>query len=57
LSSLSVFFRQFDELFAMNDLKIFTGRANVGLSKRICDYLGIAQGQLSVGNFPVGETQ
>ncbi len=41
----------------MNDLKIFSGRANLGLAKSICDYLGIPQGQLSVGNFPDGETQ
>ena len=41
----------------MNDLKIFSGRANIGLAKRICDYLGIPQGMLTVGNFPDGETQ
>ncbi|MDR0611826.1 MAG: ribose-phosphate pyrophosphokinase [Planctomycetaceae bacterium] len=41
----------------MNDLKIFSGRANPGLAKQICDYLGIPQGQLTVGNFPDGETQ
>ncbi|MDR3199505.1 MAG: ribose-phosphate pyrophosphokinase [Planctomycetaceae bacterium] len=41
----------------MNDLKIFSGRANPGLARQICDYLGIPQGQLAVGNFPDGETQ
>jgi ribose-phosphate pyrophosphokinase len=41
----------------MNDLKIFSGRANLGLAKQICDYLGIPQGQLTVGHFPDGETQ
>ncbi len=41
----------------MNDLKIFSGRANIGLAKSICDYLGIPQGQISIGNFPDGETQ
>ena len=41
----------------MNDLKVFSGRANSGLAKRICDYLGIPQGLLTVGNFPDGETQ
>ncbi|HBT77542.1 MAG TPA: ribose-phosphate diphosphokinase [Planctomycetaceae bacterium] len=40
----------------MNDLKIFSGRANAGLAKSICDYLGIDLGTLSVGNFPDGET-
>ncbi|MDR0704390.1 MAG: ribose-phosphate pyrophosphokinase [Planctomycetaceae bacterium] len=44
-------------LYNMNDLKIFSGRANPGLAKQICDYLGIPQGQLAVGNFPDGETQ
>ncbi|MDR2755853.1 MAG: ribose-phosphate pyrophosphokinase [Planctomycetaceae bacterium] len=41
----------------MNDLKIFSGRANPCLARQICDYLGIPQGQLAVGNFPDGETQ
>jgi ribose-phosphate pyrophosphokinase len=41
----------------MNDLKIFSGRANSGLARRICDYLGISQGQITVVNFPDGEIQ
>lgn len=41
----------------MNDLKVFSGRANPALAQQICHYLGIAQGILSVGNFPDGETQ
>ncbi|MCL2305860.1 MAG: ribose-phosphate pyrophosphokinase [Planctomycetaceae bacterium] len=41
----------------MSDLKIFSGRANPNLTKKICDYLGIQQGQIHVGNFPDGETQ
>lgn len=41
----------------MNDLKVFSGRANPGLARQICDYLGIPQGLLTVGNFPDGETQ
>ncbi|MCL2744626.1 MAG: ribose-phosphate pyrophosphokinase [Planctomycetaceae bacterium] len=41
----------------MNDLKIFSGRANTGLVKRICNYLNIPQGLIAVGNFPDGETQ
>ncbi|MDR3182391.1 MAG: ribose-phosphate pyrophosphokinase [Planctomycetaceae bacterium] len=41
----------------MNDLKVFSGRANIRLAKLICDYLGMPLGQLSVGNFPDGEIQ
>ena len=41
----------------MSDLKIFSGRANPNLTKKICDYLGIQQGLIHVGNFPDGETQ
>ncbi len=40
----------------MSDLKIFSGRANPNLTKKICDYLGIQQGHILVGNFPDGET-
>ena len=39
----------------MNDLKIFSGRANPKLAKRICDYLGLPLGVNSLGNFPDGE--
>ncbi len=39
----------------MNDLKIFSGRANSELSSRICEYLGLPLGQISLGNFPDGE--
>ena len=41
----------------MNDLKVFSGRANLGLAKKICEYLGVSQGMLTVGNFPDGETR
>ncbi|MGL6195918.1 MAG: ribose-phosphate diphosphokinase [Thermoguttaceae bacterium] len=41
----------------MSDLKIFSGRANSVLTKKICDYLGIQQGQILVENFPDGETR
>ena len=41
----------------MSDLKIFSGRANASLTKKITDYLGIQQGHISVGDFPDGETQ
>ncbi|HWA97725.1 MAG TPA: ribose-phosphate pyrophosphokinase, partial [Pirellulales bacterium] len=37
------------------DLKIFSGRANVQLARRICDYLGVPNGAISMGNFPDGE--
>ncbi|HEX3871446.1 MAG TPA: ribose-phosphate pyrophosphokinase [Pirellulales bacterium] len=39
----------------MNDLKIFSGRANPHLARRICDYLGLPNGAISTGNFPDGE--
>jgi ribose-phosphate pyrophosphokinase len=39
----------------MNDLKIFSGRANLDLAKRICAYLGLPPGKISIGNFPDGE--
>jgi ribose-phosphate pyrophosphokinase len=39
----------------MNDLKIFSGRANLELTKRICSYLGLPLGKISLGNFPDGE--
>jgi ribose-phosphate pyrophosphokinase len=39
----------------MNDLKIFSGRANPTLGARICDYLGIPVGRISMGNFADGE--
>lgn len=39
----------------MNDLKIFGGRANPPLTRRICDYLGLPVGKIALGNFPDGE--
>ncbi len=39
----------------MNDLKIFSGRANPKLARRICDYLGLSLGAIAMGNFPDGE--
>jgi ribose-phosphate pyrophosphokinase len=39
----------------MNDLKIFSGRANPDLTRQICDYLGLSLGAISIGNFPDGE--
>jgi ribose-phosphate pyrophosphokinase len=40
----------------MADLKIFSGKANLPLSKAIADYLGVPLGQASLGSFPDGET-
>ena len=39
----------------MNDLKIFSGRSNPALAQKICEYLGIPPGKISIGNFPDGE--
>lgn len=39
----------------MNDLKIFSGRANPDLAKRICTYLGLPLGKITLNNFPDGE--
>ena len=39
----------------MRDLKIFSGRANAGLSRRICQFLNLPQGKISLGDFPDGE--
>ncbi len=39
----------------MNDLKIFSGRANPDLARKICEYLGLSAGKITIGNFPDGE--
>lgn len=39
----------------MNDLKIFSGRANPNLAASICAYLGLPLGEISIGDFPDGE--
>lgn len=39
----------------MNDLKIFSGRANPQLTRRICDYLALPVGGITIGNFPDSE--
>jgi ribose-phosphate pyrophosphokinase len=39
----------------MNDLKIFSGKANTALAKRIAEYLGVPLGDVSLGSFPDGE--
>jgi ribose-phosphate pyrophosphokinase len=39
----------------MNDLKIFSGRANPALASKIGEYLGLPLGKISIANFPDGE--
>jgi ribose-phosphate pyrophosphokinase len=39
----------------MRELKIFSGRANPGLSRRICQFLNLSVGKISLGDFPDGE--
>jgi ribose-phosphate pyrophosphokinase len=39
----------------MNDLKIFSGRANLDLTRQICGYLGLPVGAITIGNFPDSE--
>jgi ribose-phosphate pyrophosphokinase len=39
----------------MREMKVFSGRANPELARRICDYLDIPQGRISIDNFPDGE--
>jgi ribose-phosphate pyrophosphokinase len=39
----------------MRELKIFSGRANPGLSRRICQFLNLSLGKISLSDFPDGE--
>jgi len=39
----------------MNDLKLFSGNANLALSERIAKYLGVPLGDITLGTFPDGE--
>ena len=39
----------------MKDIKIFSGRANAELARRICEYLALPLGRIALGNFPDGE--
>ena len=41
--------------FSYGELKIFSGRAHPALAQEICDYLGIAPGELTLYNFSDGE--
>jgi ribose-phosphate pyrophosphokinase len=38
-----------------NCLKIFSGRANIPLSKEVCDYLKVPMGEIEISNFSDGE--
>jgi ribose-phosphate pyrophosphokinase len=37
-------------------LKVFSGSSNPELAKKMCDYLGISSGEVTVTSFPDGET-
>ena len=39
----------------MNDMKVFSGRANPELARRVSEYLDLPLGRLTIGNFPDGE--
>jgi len=39
----------------MNAMKVFSGRASLDLARRVCGYLGLPLGRISLGNFPDGE--
>lgn len=39
----------------MDEMKVFAGRANPELAKRVCDYLGLPIGRISLSNFADGE--
>ncbi len=38
-----------------DELKVFSGRSNPGLSEAICDYLGVPPGRVQTETFPDGE--
>jgi ribose-phosphate pyrophosphokinase len=40
---------------SMRELKIFSGRANPALARRICQFLNLSVGKVSLGDFPDGE--
>lgn len=41
----------------LNDLVIFSGNANLDLANKICEHLGVALGNATVGKFHDGETR
>ncbi|MHB1425001.1 MAG: ribose-phosphate diphosphokinase [Gemmataceae bacterium] len=42
-------------MFENNRLKVFSGRANIGLAEKIARHLGDALGRITLSNFPDGE--
>ena len=45
-----------DSIQRSEDIKIFTGRSNVGLAAQICESLGLELGKIRVTQFPDGES-
>jgi ribose-phosphate pyrophosphokinase len=45
-----------DSIQRSDDIKIFTGRSNVGLAAQICESLGLELGKILVTQFPDGES-
>src|SRR3972149_2044198 len=39
----------------MNDLTLFSGRANPNLATKMCEYLRLSPGRITIKNFPDGE--
>ncbi|MCA9185438.1 MAG: ribose-phosphate pyrophosphokinase-like domain-containing protein, partial [Planctomycetales bacterium] len=39
----------------MRELKIFSGRANIDLARKICAFLNIPLGRIALSDFPDGE--
>jgi ribose-phosphate pyrophosphokinase len=39
----------------MNDLRLFSGRANPDLASKMCEYLRLTPGEITIRNFPDGE--
>jgi ribose-phosphate pyrophosphokinase len=39
----------------MNDLRLFSGRANADLAKKMCEYLRLPPGEIAIKNFADGE--
>ncbi len=39
----------------MNDLTVFSGRANPDLAAKVCEYLRLSPGRITIKNFPDGE--
>jgi ribose-phosphate pyrophosphokinase len=39
----------------MNDMKLFSGRANPALARKMCEYLRLPPGEITIRSFPDGE--